>query len=103
MAKLSSFTKAEQLALADVLTEFRDASPQEATTADQIGSSVANTEALKRDEIGTEPHFDDCPYAEQCEPRRRKLSTYRQYQPCHWRAWGDWRRCPIYRNGGNGR
>jgi hypothetical protein len=39
-----------------------------------------------------------CPYASHCEMRRARLSHYRPDQPCHWLAWGDWQRCPIFRN-----
>jgi len=53
-------------------------------------------------EKGREPHDGTCPYTQQCETRRRRLPTYRPEVPCHWAAWGDWARCPIYRrNGGN--
>ena len=39
-----------------------------------------------------------CPYADLCQVRRQRLPTYRPGHPCHWRAWGDWQRCPIFGN-----
>jgi hypothetical protein len=57
---------------------------------------------VSQPEIGTEPHNGLCPYTQRCEGRRRKLSTYREYQPCHWVAWRRWKDCPIYQNGGDG-
>lgn len=115
MTRLAMFISSEQLSPDDVLAEFRDESPSEVTAAVEKGASgptagagpeliMADLEAegdVSQAEIGTEPHNGTCPYTQQCEPRRRRLSTYRQYQPCHWRAWGDWRRCPIYRNDGS--
>jgi len=108
MAKLSTFTEAEQLPLEELLAEFRDEAPPEAAREGRKEPSVATAGAdlemvgdVSRMEIGTEPHLNgDCPYVAQCEPRRRKLSTYREHQPCHWRAFWQWQNCPIYRNGG---
>ena len=115
MARIATFTEAEQLALDGVLAEFRDGNPPEAAregrkepsvaTAgvdpDAAGADLEMVGDVSRMEIGTEPHLNgDCPYVAQCEPRRRKLSTYREHQPCHWRAFWQWQNCPIYRNGG---
>jgi len=117
MSKIAAFTQAEQLALDDVLAEFRDETPPETARERPKEPSVitagADPDVIMADldtqgdvsqaKIGTEPHLDsDCPYAEQCEPRRQKLSTYRPGQACHWRVFWQWRQCPIYQNGGNG-
>lgn len=104
IARLNAFTNSEQLSLDDMLAEFRAGVPPEVTAAVGIPTSVATEGDVSQVKIGIELHDDgDCPYTQRCEERRRQLSTYRPFQPCHWRAWGDWRRCPIYRNGGNGR
>lgn len=103
MAKLSAFTDSEQLSLDDVLAEFRDASPPKRHPDVEIGPDPELQGDVSQTKIGTELHNGTCPYTQRCEERRRQLSTYRPFQLCHWRAWGDWRRCPIYRNGGNGR
>lgn len=44
-----------------------------------------------------------CPFTAECNERRRRLPTYRQYQECHWAAWRNVADCPIYRkrNGDN--
>ena len=116
MARLSAFTDSEQLSLDDVLADWDDLPPEGVAAVEKGASGPtigADPDVIMADldtqgdvsqaKIGTEPHLDgDCPYAEQCEPRRRKLSTYRRYQKCHWRTFWQWRQCPIYQNGGNG-
>jgi hypothetical protein len=100
MARISAFTDSEQLSLDDVLAELRDTSPPEVTAAVGIPTSGAIRGDVSHLKIGIEPHNDgDCPYMQRCEKRRRRLPHYRETIPCHWRAWGDWRRYPIYRNG----
>jgi hypothetical protein len=107
MARLSTFIEAEQLTLDDVLAEFRDEAPPEVVAAveigpdpDAAGADQGLTGDVSQAKIGTVSHNGTCPYTQQCEERRRQLPTYREYQPCHWMAWGDWRRCPIYRRNG---
>jgi hypothetical protein len=114
MANLNAFTDSEQLSLDDVLAEFRDASPPEAprerpkrasvitagTDPDVIRADLDTQGDVSQVKVGTEPHNGTYLYTQQCEIRRRRLPTYRPSQPCHWRAWGDWQSCPIYRNGG---
>jgi len=108
----------QQMTLDDYMALDRDASPPEATMTvkkgnprapagvdpDPAGADHGQLETIKSvsgAKIGTDSHLDgDCPYVAQCESRRRKLSTYRENQPCHWRAFWQWRDCPIYRNGG---
>jgi hypothetical protein len=65
MSKLSQFSEAQQLNLDDVLSEF--------------GADL--------------PPNGDCPNSEQCELERQRLPYYLPPR-CHWRAWGDWERCP---------
>jgi len=94
MGKLATFKTTQQISLDDALAEFRDDPPPEGEKGGQRGPE-------NRTALGTEPHLDgDCPYVAQCESRRRKLSTYREHQPCHWRAFWQWWRCPIFKNGG---
>jgi hypothetical protein len=96
MSKMAAFKATQQLSLDDVLAEFRDASPPEGTAAVGIPTAAI----AEGDVSGPETHNGLCPCTQQCEERRRQLPTYREHQQCHWLAWGDWRRCPIYRNGG---
>jgi len=114
MTRLSAFTDSEQLSLDDTLAELRDETPPETAREGRKEPAVvtagADPDVIRTEldtqgdvlqvKIGTEPHNGTCPYIQQCEIRRRRLPTYRPFQPCHWRAWGDWQRCPIYRNGG---
>ena len=93
MSKLADIKGGQQLALDDVLAEFRDEAPLEGEKGGQHGSCFRTT-------LGIESHNGLCPYTTQCETRRRRLPTYRQYQPCHWIAWRNVGGCPIYRNGG---
>jgi hypothetical protein len=109
MSKLGAFKTAQQISLDDALAEFRAEAPPESVTAVKKEPSVITAGpdqelqvATKEAKKGIEPHNGLCPYTQECETRRQRLPTYRQYQPCHWVAWGDWRRCPIYRNGGSG-
>jgi hypothetical protein len=71
VSKVATFKTAQQLSIDDVLIEFE-----------------------------AESHNGICPYTQRCEKRRANLPIYRPGQPCHWVAWGDWERCPIYQNGG---
>jgi hypothetical protein len=71
MSKLVTFKTATQISIDELLVEF---------------------EAESRN--GT------CPYTQECDQRRRRLPTYREHQPCHWRVFWQWRDCPIYKNGG---
>jgi hypothetical protein len=114
MARLSDITGSTQLSLDDVLVEFRADPPPEAAREGRKEPSVATAGAdpdvimadletvgnVSQVKKGTESHNGICPYTQQCETRRRRLPTYRQHQLCHWLAWGDWWRCPIYRSGG---
>jgi hypothetical protein len=63
--QLSQFSKAQRLNLDDVLSEF--------------GADL--------------PPNGDCPHAQECEQERQQLPYYMPIR-CHWRAWGDWKRCP---------
>jgi len=116
MGRLADIKAGQQLTLDGVLSD-RDGAPPEATAIvkkgdpgapagadpDMIMADLETSGDISQAKIGPEPHLDgDCLFAEQCEPRRRKLSTYRPGQPCHWRAFWQWRDCPIYRgkNGG---
>lgn len=105
---------AAQLSLDDLLAVLeaaeRDDFPPEpvpSVTAGADPEAVAAIEgaavATERAEIGPTSHDGTCPHKFHCEMRRRRLPHYRPEVPCHWVTWGDWRRCPIYQNGGNGR
>lgn len=100
----------EQMSIAEYLALDRDENPPEDTSAIEKGASmitaradpemIRTTRAESQAGIGTETHNGDCPYTQRCESRRRRLSTYRQYQACHWLAFRNVGGCPIYQNGG---
>ena len=111
MAKLSTFTEAEQLPLEELLAEFRAEVPPEAAregrkepsvaTAgvdpDAAGADLETVGDISEAKIGTDPHNGACPYAAKCDKRRRRLSTYREGIPCHWVSFWNVAGCPIYR------
>lgn len=67
---MTAFTDAQRLSLTDILAEIE---------AEEVTDG-------------------DCPFREQCEERRRQLSTYRQYVPCHWITWWHVAGCSIYQS-----
>lgn len=94
MAKLSAFTDNEQLPFDDVLAEFRGDSPPEGASVITAGIERSDSQAKK----GTETHDGDCPNSQQCESERQQRPYYLP-STCHWRAFGDWRRCKKLKGG----
>jgi len=98
----------QQMTIDEYLNLDRDETPQAGMTAgdigvdpNPIGTELVTVGDVSHPKKGTGPHDGDCPHSQQCELERQQLPYYLPPR-CHWRAWGDWERCPIYRNGGNG-
>ena len=66
--------------------------------ADIAGSEQLNLGDITAKFGGNLPPNGDCPNSQQCELERQQRPYYLP-QRCHWRAWGDWERCPKL-NGG---